>query len=70
MKTFKNYLQEKENKLNEGQESLKDLLSDESAEIQKLASEIEKMLEPQRNKIGVAYYDKVMQNIAAIVKLK
>ena len=70
MKTFKTYLQEKENKLNEGQESLKDLLSDESAEIQKLASEIEKMLEPQRNKIGVAYYDKVMQNIAAMVKLK
>lgn len=70
MKTFKNYLQEKENKLNEGQESLKDLLSDESAEIQKLASEIEKMLEPQKYKIGVAYYDKVMQNIAAMIKLK
>ncbi len=70
MKTFKNYLQEKETKLNEGQESLKDLLSDESSEIQKLASEIEKMLEPQKYKIGVAYYDKVMQNIAAMVKLK
>jgi len=70
MKTFENFLQEKENKLNEGQESLISLLSDESPEIQKLASEIEKMLEPQRYKIGVAYYDKVMQIIAAMVKLK
>ena len=56
--------------LNEGAESLKNLLSNESPEIQKLGAEIEKMLEPARFKIGIAYYDDVMLKIAEIAKLK
>jgi hypothetical protein len=56
--------------INEGQESLKMLLSNESSEIQKLAAEVEKMLEPVRFKIGIAYYDDVMKKIAEMVKAK
>jgi hypothetical protein len=55
--------------VNEGAESLVDLFADAKPEIKKLAAEIEKMLEPQRYKIGMAYYDKVMLNIAEIAKL-
>jgi len=54
--------------LNEAGESLTSLLADASPKVKALAAEIEKMLEPQRFKIGIGYYDKVMQNIAAIAK--
>jgi hypothetical protein len=58
-----------ESSINEGAESLVDLLADAKPEVKKLAAEIENMLEPQRFKIGIGYYDKVMKNIAEIAKL-
>lgn len=66
--TYNEYINE--GNINEGAESLRNLLSNESPEIQKLGSEIEKMLEPARFKIGIAYYDDVMLKIAEIAKLK
>ena len=68
--TFESFSTNGEERLNESGESLISLLADASPEVKALAAEIEKMLEPQRYKIGIAYYDKVMQNIAAIAKSK
>lgn len=58
-----------ESSINEGEVSLVELLADAKPEVKKLAAQIEKMLEPQRYKIGIGYYDMVMQNIAEIAKL-
>jgi hypothetical protein len=68
--TFESFSTNGEERLNESGESLVSLLADASPEVKTLAAEIEKMLEPQRYKIGIAYYDKVMKNIAAIANAK
>ena len=68
--TFENFSANSEEHLNEAGASLASLLADASPEVKTLAAEIEKMLEPARFKIGIGYYDKVMQNIAAIAKSK
>jgi hypothetical protein len=68
--TFENFSANNEEHLNEAGDSLVSLLADASPEVKELAAEIEKMLEPARYKIGTGYYNKVMQNIAAIAKSK
>jgi hypothetical protein len=68
--TFESFSANGEEHLNEAGESLTSLLSDASPEVKALAKDIEKMLEPARFKIGIGYYDKVMQSIAAIAKSK
>jgi hypothetical protein len=68
--TFESFSTNNKETINESGESLVSLLADASPEVKALAAEIQKMLEPARYKIGIGYYDKVMQNIAAIAQSK